>query len=413
MILGGSPIVTPQTVWRGQQPETTIETSVPLSRDMNAEVDTSLWSTMNVDIAASNHSMQNSISLNPSDVDPWGQLDMSSLFGLQMNDSLMERLESRDSTSFGDTAHTEYSATLEIPMQTDASGDGISEMPLFSNMATDECRESDESAAARLSATSALIDLSRLNESIARQLSELSSYPWRSPQMEKYCSEKSHIVAGNPIAQALQSTARFIIILRGLVSSCSSSPHDSHPTTPIPTPSSDSGISVASLPLQNSGLEDGMKSNADKSVAKLSIPILLLIISTHLQQLQLWNSLLSRAYELLRILPEEVFESFRAPSDFHVTGLPGMRGRLYGKILIHIVQDQLSSVDRLLALPAEFRLNAQTSMSQPEDIFSDSAFSDILHIAMTQIDNTRKTTGARLVVSLRETLRRVLDVLSN
>lgn len=364
-----------------------------------------------MDITASNDPAQNSVSLSSSDIDSWAQLDVSSLFGLQMSgDSLMGFLENRDSASVGEADRTELLANIEMPMQTDTAPAGISEGQLINHMATSERQEMEEASPARPSTTSALIDLSRQNEVIARQISELSLYPWRSPQMEKYCSENTHLIEGNPIAQALQSTAKFITTLRGLVSSRTPSLGDSHPTTPIPTPSSDSGVSMASGSMQT---EPGINSDDKKSSETLSVSVLLLILSTYLQQLQLWSSLLGRAYELLRILPSEVFESFHAPSDFHVTGLPGMKGRLYGKIMIHVVQDQLSTVDRLLALPFEYRLNEKTPTSQPEGIFSNPAFSEILNIAMAEPDATCENTGKALIVSLRETLRRILDVLSD
>ena len=258
-----------------------------------------------------------------------------------------------------------------------------------------------------LAVTDALISLSRLNENVSRQLSRITSYPWQAPQlMQGVCSAKMNSTADNPVAEALQSTASFVGILKSL------SPWDGG-QSPGAWSASDSGISMVdsnSHPGGGSSDGTGCLLNAARP---LSTATYLLLLSSYLQLMQLYNIMFNRMAEFLGEMSEEAISDFQPQPDFRVAGLPVIPSRLYIKVLIQIIDHQLESVERLMGLSSEYRISGR---SAPRGgIFSDKDVSGLLQTVMGQPEDGSRpgstVTGKSLVVSLRESMGKVQELL--
>ncbi len=260
-----------------------------------------------------------------------------------------------------------------------------------------------------LAGTEALISLSRLNESVGRQLAKINTYPWQAPPlMQGACAAKINSTTDNPVAEALQSTTSFVTILKSLsLSKCSQSPGT--------LPASDSGISV--MGSSGSGGGGGGINSEPGTVTPhapcLSTATYLLVLSSYLQLMQLYNTMFCRVVDFLGDRPDEAMGEFHAQPELRVAGLSDMPPRLYIKLLIQIIDHQLESVECLMGLSAEYRISGRATTGK--GIFSERDVSGLFQTVMGQADDSNglgsTTTGKFLVLSLRENIAKVLEVL--
>jgi hypothetical protein len=252
-----------------------------------------------------------------------------------------------------------------------------------------------------LAGTEALISLSRLNESVSRQLAKINSYPWQAPPlMQSVCSAKINSTTDNPVAEALQSTTSFVSILKSLLS-------------PGTLSTSDSGISVMGSSRGGGGGISSEPGTVTPHAPCLSTVTYLLLLSSYLQLMQLYDTMFCRVVDFLGDRPEEAMGEFHAQPELRVAGLPAMPPRLYIKLLIQIIDHQLESVECLMGLSSEYRISGRATTGK--GIFSDRDVSGLFQTVMGQADNSKGpgsiTTGKSLVLSLRENMARVLEVL--
>jgi hypothetical protein len=219
------------------------------------------------------------------------------------------------------------------------------------------------------------ISLSRLGETISQQISCLGTYTWGGPSQSGLCIEKINQINENPIAQALHTTADYIKALERLSLPTATSMYESLTT--------DSTLCV-SIPR---GLETPDPQLSPESSSFVT-PTLLMILSNYLQLLVLDDAILSRVYQSLRELQEPINFFQNAPEFSMSISIPAMKGHLYLKIIVQVIEHHIDHMEKLLGLPAEFRLSGQPTSSW---ILSGNVIAlNLLHMVMTQLDCTPK-----------------------
>lgn len=257
-------------------------------------------------------------------------------------------------------------------------------------------------------AAEALIGLARLNESIMRQLSRAQMFHWRAPPVNGTCSQKHQGTGGNGVAEVLQSTSDFIDILRKLFPSPTSA-WVSPPLTNYRAPSlPNSGISARPSPSDGQKQDSSLRSQSAASITTSpNTSTALLMLSSHIQLLQWYDTIFRHVYDLFSETPSHVMGlcSGQAQSQFHVMGLSSIDGRLHIKILIQVIEHQLESLETLLDLPADFRLSAPAESSR--GILSNMDLSELVQTVMTQIEHCSEQSGKSVVESLRNGIKKV------
>ncbi|KAI8945069.1 hypothetical protein F4801DRAFT_150220 [Xylaria longipes] len=235
------------------------------------------------------------------------------------------------------------------------------------------------------------VSLSRLGESVSRQIACLGMYTWGGPTQLGLCVEKLNETHENPIAQALHTTADYNKALEQLLAQPQSSSMAAHM---YKSPNTDSAISIPT--------PDPPSSRDDYS---FTTPVLLLVLSIYLQLLILHDAILDRVCQSLRELqdPTKFFQN--APEFTISRGIPAMKGHLYLKILVQVIEHHIDHAERLIGLPAEYRLSGQSAASGI--LSGNAAAMSLLRVAMTQLDCTPKRPGESIVTNIKSNLKSV------
>lgn len=279
-----------------------------------------------------------------------------------------------------------------------------------------ECNDLELEANRHLSeppnAAEALIGLARLNESITRQLSRAKMFPSRAPPAHRVCPQRHQGTGENSVAEVLQSTSDFINILRK-INSTSASALSHPPLACYRAPSlPDSGISACPS-LSDGQIQDfPLPSLSTPSIASsLSTSTVLLLLSSYIQLLQLYDTIFRHVSNLFSETPSPFKGSCpgQAQSQFRVMGLSSIDGHLHVKILIQVIEHHLESLETLIDLPADFRLSEPSKSSK--GILSNMNLSELVQIVMTQIEECPENSGKSIVESLRNGIRKVKGLL--
>ncbi|KAI1745241.1 hypothetical protein F4680DRAFT_97391 [Xylaria scruposa] len=236
-----------------------------------------------------------------------------------------------------------------------------------------------------------IVSLSRLSESVSRQIACLGMYnTWSGPSHLGLCMEKDNETHENPVAQALHATADYNKALERLLAQ----PQLSTIACLYKSPNADSAISVPTPDPQLPPEE-----------CSFTIPVLLLVLSVYLQLLVLHDTILDRVCQSLRELQDPT-KFFQTPPEFTIShGMPAMKGHLYLKILVQVIEHHIDHSERLIGLPAEYRLSGRPAASGM--LSCNAAAMNLLQVAMTQLDCTPKRSGKSIVASLKKNLKTV------
>ncbi|KAK5223276.1 hypothetical protein LTR96_010734 [Exophiala xenobiotica] len=216
--------------------------------------------------------------------------------------------------------------------------------------------------------------LSRLNEDIARQISCIDSYIWGPVNAPQHCLDQLHETERTPVAEMLESTSRFVTILENLTSL--SLPPNETVDKSVAHLSSASDSEIP-LPPAHPPFTD---------LGPLSTPVVLMLLSSYLLLLELYDAIFSRE------IP-----------GIQVAGLSSIRGHLYAKIIIQIIEHHFDRLERLLGLPIEFGLSGQAPRSK--GLLGTANLSHLLHVAMTQTTGSPGTSGRSTLKSFRDNLK--------
>lgn len=235
---------------------------------------------------------------------------------------------------------------------------------------------------------SVMIRLCRLNEDLAQQLKSLDAYTWEQPLAQSVCISKANSLSGNPIAQALKTTADLGSILAGIASSTTPSGR----VAPDPSSSSSERILLQSF----------------------KTPIMMQILSAHLLLLQLYDEIFSRAYESLQTVTRHTIAAFEAPGAVSITGLPRIKGDLLIKIMVQTIQHELKRIEALIGLPHEFCVVAGDDARVTDEaagglISKDTKMVELVKLVVGQMSDG--TTGIARATSLRLSMDKVMGYL--
>lgn len=264
----------------------------------------------------------------------------------------------------------------------------------------DACGDSQHNAVAassvgtlHMSGPDTLISLSRLNEDIGQQLADVELRSCEPSPSMPLCFAEITSSTENSIAKAVQSTTSFVAILKSLSPLKVSN-------SPETWSASDSGIATACT-------------STRATVSPLGMATYLLLLSTYLQLIQLYNTMFSHMTQVLGNVTGDTMGEFQPRPEFRIAGLPAMPSRLYIKILIEIIEHQFESVELLMGLPAEYRISGRTTY--PRGIFNDGNASALLQLIMGDVDHEGRpgdvVTGKSVLVSLRENIKAVQKLL--
>ncbi|KXH56093.1 hypothetical protein CSAL01_10634 [Colletotrichum salicis] len=221
-----------------------------------------------------------------------------------------------------------------------------------------------------LGSSNALAQLARLNESIARQLSQMDAFVLSipPPDLTHSCVDKAADLQVNPILRALESTSELAAIVKQIIS-----------------------------PIQ------------DHDASPFNIPVILMCLSGHIQLLQIYNSIFLHVYRFLSGLDDILGFFENLPGFTHISGLPTIKGDLYIKIIVQVTQHNISSVERHIGLPAELCLSAERTSCK--SLLSHLDSPDLFQNIMNQACNPSEKSGRALVETLRTRIGNVLGLL--
>ncbi|KAL6248259.1 hypothetical protein RBB50_004514 [Rhinocladiella similis] len=199
------------------------------------------------------------------------------------------------------------------------------------------------------------IQLSQLNESLARQISFLQSYSWNPSSDLHVCVQVVNEADKNPMVQALQSATDFINTVEELISSLKLN---------TSTPATDSASPVDMLqpePARSFVLAaQGSTSSSSDAHYAVGTPVTLLLISSYLQIVELFSCIFNFASQTLSSSPT-ITSLLQFCPDFCISGLPPMKAQVYMKIMIQMAEHYLHRIQSLLCLPEEMLLSSKAS----------------------------------------------------
>ncbi|OKL60774.1 hypothetical protein UA08_04448 [Talaromyces atroroseus] len=264
----------------------------------------------------------------------------------------------------------------------------------------------------------AVLWLANLNGSISSQLAQVHTRPCTGP------SDSQTAIFGdlygpspddpNPLGELLRCTSQFSNILRAMNSML----------PPFSSPSSASLQSPSLQPLEllgdaltngrpsstMGGLQPHWTSSSSSSrTLPSNTPTILMIITTHLQLVRLYDAVVARMYASLLEMREGEVASFQALPGLQLGGFPLSHGNLHIKIILQVLEHQLDLIERVMGLPAEYRLSTQ--QESPEGIFRNSELLVLLRAVMGQNATSCHGMGLYYIVSLKENLQKVKQLL--
>ena len=218
--------------------------------------------------------------------------------------------------------------------------------------------------------------LARLNDSIAHQVSRMDSFVIGKPppDLVTTCVEKISDSQVNPLLSTLESTTDLASIIKQAISIS----HNHSPQT----------------------------------FSALTTPVLLMTLSAHMQLLQIYEVMFFQVHKFLGGMRDQLTEFFGNIPDFtHVAGLPPVKGDLYIKIVIQIIQHNISSVERAIGLPFDLCLSPHQMSVPPRSLLGSMDTPGAVQAVMDQVCHPSEKSGRDLVASLREKMGDVLSIL--
>lgn len=139
----------------------------------------------------------------------------------------------------------------------------------------------------------------------------------------------------------------------------------------------------------------------------ISTETTLLVLSSYLQLIRLYDSLFHAVYQCLSQIPPETIKSLKVKAVFRVVGISSLQdvpGKVYAKGVVDVIQSHIQTVERCIGLPAVYCLSGERAVS-PKGIFADVDRERLLRIVMAQEDVRSPRGNKSYVDSIRENIR--------
>uniref|UniRef100_A0A093VFA2 Uncharacterized protein n=1 Tax=Talaromyces marneffei PM1 TaxID=1077442 RepID=A0A093VFA2_TALMA len=207
----------------------------------------------------------------------------------------------------------------------------------------------------------------------------------------------------NPVGLLLRSTAEFIDIVRTWTKSTSKQPTESEKT------------------------KDRVSStnfwHMHPAKYTLNKPTILMIITTYLLFIRMFDVIFSRLTFALQEFPHEA-ANVRCEPGLQLGGFSLPQGFLYMKIIIQAFEHQFELMDNALGLPAEYRISACGNLSErqhdPPGVFENPRYRSLLKSVVIegledddQEDDTAEPDNHNAALRLREKLAKIKELLQN
>lgn len=138
----------------------------------------------------------------------------------------------------------------------------------------------------------------------------------------------------------------------------------------------------------------------------ISTETTLLVLSSYLQLIRLYDSLFHAVYQCLSQIPTETIKSIKVKAVFRVVGISSLQdvpGKVYAKGVVDVIQSHIQTVERCLGLPAVYCLSGEGAAS-PKGIFADVDRARLLRVVMAQEDVRSPRGNKSYVDSIRENI---------
>lgn len=138
----------------------------------------------------------------------------------------------------------------------------------------------------------------------------------------------------------------------------------------------------------------------------ISTETTLLVLSSYLQLIRLYDSLFHAVYQCLSQIPAETIKSLKVKAVFRVVGISSLQdvpGKVYAKGVVDVIQSHIQTVERCIGLPAVYCLSGEGAAS-PRGIFANVDRARLLRVVMAQEDVRSPRGNKSYVDSIRENI---------
>ncbi|RYP76058.1 hypothetical protein DL769_003692 [Monosporascus sp. CRB-8-3] len=246
---------------------------------------------------------------------------------------------------------------------------------------------SSPSLVQRLSAASSLM---RFGEKMERRVSAMGAFLSNPRNVMEDCPEGGSMgmATENPVAVVLMCTKEFINIIQNLTTATRSAASNPPTRNQLVPPNAMSSI-IQTEPL--------------------STETTLLVLSSYLELMRLYDSLFHDVYRCLCQMPSETIKSIKVKAVFRIGGissLQDMPGKAYAMGIVEVIQSHIQTLERCMGLPAAYCLSSEMTVSQStKGIFSDGDRARLFHTVMAQEDITSQRGNKLYVELIRENIK--------
>jgi hypothetical protein len=240
--------------------------------------------------------------------------------------------------------------------------------------------------------------LARLNGDIARHVAEINTYPVQPKQLQRTCYDDIQVATTNPLSHVLNCTSSFLYFVQALGESSSSVSQPSGQQYSMPT--FGSGIFPSQQP---------STSELSTRASPIDIPTILMLLSGHLQLIQLYDAIFLRAYITLQAVPYDQIAAYQALPGMQLSGCPIVPGHLQIKIIFQMIGHYLQKIERFIGLPPEYSIYGRQESCQ--GILSNLESPVLVRAVMEQVNYDRRGAGIYHITSLKDNIRKVQEIL--
>ncbi|GAW16652.1 hypothetical protein ANO14919_060880 [Xylariales sp. No.14919] len=231
--------------------------------------------------------------------------------------------------------------------------------------------------------------LTRFQEKMEQRVSTMGAFFSDPRNVVEGCKEDDSMVMAteNPIAVVLTCTQEFIDIIQGLTGA----------------------RPAASGPLAHNHLVAPNGAQRIIQAESLSTETALLVLSSYLMLMRLYDSLFHGVSRCFCQQPPEAIKSMKVKAVFRIGGISSLQDmpvKAYAMGIVDVIQCQIRTLERSLGLPAAYCLSDEANASQPTSgIFSQEDRAQLFQAVMAQEDVKSSRGGKSYVESIRENIK--------
>ncbi|KAH8703893.1 hypothetical protein BGW36DRAFT_370188, partial [Talaromyces proteolyticus] len=247
---------------------------------------------------------------------------------------------------------------------------------------------SDQSSPVQcLSAVSLLM---RFQEKMEQHVTTMGAFFSEPRNVVEDCKEKDSMSMDteNPVAVVLMCTKEFIDIIQSLATATQHATSDSSTRSELVQPNAAPWIT---------------------RTKSLSTETTLLVLSSYLALMKLYDSLFHGVYHCFCQMPSEVIKSIKVKEVFRIGGISSLQDipvKVYAMGIVDVIQNQIKALERCMGLPAAYCLSSEVTASQSiKGLFANGDRAQLFRIVMEQQDVKSQGGNKSYVESIRENIK--------